>query len=170
MNRSAGFAPIAGDDAVVLILGTLPSVRSLEKGEYYGHPQNAFWKIMGDLFDAGPELGYAERVERLRACKVAVWDVLSSSVRPGSMDAAIDSSTATPNDFAAFFASHPGIRQVFFNGRKSAELFERFVAANGVSTDLNCVTLPSTSPAFAAMSYGDKLSAWSQVRNVVQAC
>lgn len=167
MNSASGFPPIADEDAVVLILGTLPSVRSLEKRQYYGHPQNAFWKIMGELFDAGPDLGYAERTERLKSQKVAVWDVLQSSVRPGSMDADIEQSTAAANDFGGFFADHPKIRCIFFNGRKSAELFARFGAADGVPVDLECVTLPSTSPAYASMSFVTKLEQWAQVRNIV---
>jgi TDG/mug DNA glycosylase family protein len=87
---TCGFAPILGDRARVLILGSLPSVASLEKNQYYGHPQNVFWRIMGELFGAGPDMPYAQRTRILVNARVAVWDVLRSSVRPGSMDADID--------------------------------------------------------------------------------
>jgi TDG/mug DNA glycosylase family protein len=91
-----GFDPIATPDARVLILGSLPSRQSVEKQEYYGNPQNKFWQLMGELFGAGPDVPYAKRTEKLSRRGVAVWDVLRSAVRSGSMDAAIDFKSATP--------------------------------------------------------------------------
>ena len=84
---SAGFPPIASTDAKILILGSLPGQRSLELAQYYAHRQNAFWRIMAELF--GVEGDYANRCRQLMAHRIAVWDVLASSVRPGSMDADI---------------------------------------------------------------------------------
>ena len=167
MTGSRGFAPIAGSGATILVLGSLPSQMSLQKQQYYGNPRNNFWRLMGVLFAAGPELSYAERVARLAACGVAVWDVLQSSVRPGSMDSAIDQTTAVANDFASFFAGQPGIQLVCFNGQKAAQLFARLVATD---LDSSCVrlryqTLPSTSPAHAAMSFEKKLEHWSILKN-----
>ena len=91
--------------------------------------------------------------------------MLEASVRPGSMDAAIDLATARANDFASFFDAHPGIRIVCFNGRTAASLFRRLVASTlqKSSNELRCVTLPSTSPAFAAMSFEEKLERWRLV-------
>ena len=83
---STGFEPIAAPHATVLILGSLPSKQSLQKHEYYGNPQNAFWRVMGELFGAGPDIPYAKRAERLRGHGIAVWDVLRSSVRHGLGD------------------------------------------------------------------------------------
>ena len=122
---------------------------------------------MGALFAAGPELTYAERAARLADCGVAVWDVLQSSVRPGSLDSAIDQKTAVANDFASFFAGHPDIRLVCFNGQKAAQLFARLVATDldPLYGKLRYVTLPSTSPAHAAMSFGQKLEHWSILKN-----
>ena len=99
----------------------MPSVRSLESREYYAHPRNAYWHIMGELFGAGPDLAYAQRLERLRELGIALWDVVASCDRPGSLDANI--SAAEPNDLVALLRDQPTIRDVFFNGaprRKSS--------------------------------------------------
>jgi hypoxanthine-DNA glycosylase len=120
---------------------------------------------MGELFGAGPEQDYVERQARLTRAGIAVWDVLASSVRPGSMDASIDIASAAPNDFRSLLAAEPEIRLVCFNGQAAARLFDRLVAPkleNG-SNKLETRTLPSTSPAFAAMSFDQKLRHWDIV-------
>ena len=94
---TTGFAPIVAPDASVLVLGSLPSRKSLAQRQYYGHPQNAFWRIMGDLFGAGPTQAYDARKEILMHNGIAVWDVLAASIRPGSLDASIDADTARAN-------------------------------------------------------------------------
>jgi TDG/mug DNA glycosylase family protein len=162
---SRGFEPIAGADATTLILGSLPSQLSLQSGEYFGNPNNVFWKIMGELIDAGPENSYDVRVQRMIAARLAVWDVLRSAVRPGSLDANIDGETAKANDFNGFLREHSQIELVCFNGQKAAALFERLVIrkGDGWNDRLSLVTLPSTSPAHAAMSFEEKLSQWSIV-------
>ncbi|OZA12577.1 MAG: DNA-deoxyinosine glycosylase, partial [Hydrogenophilales bacterium 17-62-8] len=86
--HDTGFPPIADAHARILILGSLPGQVSLQRQQYYAQPQNAFWKIMGRLFDAGPELAYAERTQRLVENGIALWDVCASAQRPGSLDAA----------------------------------------------------------------------------------
>ena len=166
MNVATGFEPIAAPDARVLILGSLPSVLSLEKREYYGNPQNAFWRIMGELFAAGPELDYARRTERLKQCGVALWDVLHASMRPGSMDADIRIASAVPNDFPTFFGAHPNLELVCFNGKKAGELYDRLVLPrlDGTICDPQYETLPSTSPAHAAMSFEQKVHRWLCIR------
>jgi hypoxanthine-DNA glycosylase len=165
-ERSAGFAPIAAPDARVLILGSLPSIKSLQKHEYYGNPQNAFWRVMGELFDAGPEIPYAHRAEKLMHHRIAIWDVLLSSKRPGSMDAAIDLASATPNDFQMFYDEHPLLEMLCFNGKKAAELYERLVAPLGLSTieSVEFRTMPSTSPAYASMKLDEKVRYWSAIQ------
>ncbi len=162
----AGFEPIAAPDARVLILGSLPSQQSLQKHEYYGNPQNAFWRVMGELFDAGPDIPYVHRAEKLKRFRIAVWDVLHSSIRPGSMDAAIDLQSATPNDFQMFYDEHPMLEMLCFNGKKAAELYERLVAPQGICTidKIEFRTLPSTSPAYASMKLEEKIRHWSAVR------
>ena len=149
----------------MLVLGSLPSVKSAELSQYYGHPRNAFWPIMGALFGAGSSLPYNERKQILVENRVAVWDVLASSVRPGSMDAAIDSASAKPNDFSNLFSFHQGIHTVFFNGQAAATLFKSLVAPTleNRSNRRTYQALPSTSPAHAAMRFEQKLAAWRQV-------
>lgn len=164
---SNGFPPIADRKARVLILGSLPGQTSLRLQQYYGQPQNAFWKIMGRLFGAGPALPYGERTQRLIENRVALWDVCASASRPGSLDANIRHASVVPNAFAPFIASHPQIRLICFNGAKAAELYRRLVLPGLPATiaDIRCEALPSTSPAHAGMPFEDKLARWAVVRD-----
>ena len=162
---SRGFPPIAGAGARILILGSLPGKKSLEMGQYYAQPYNAFWRIMGDLFGAGVTLPYPERTERLVACGIAVWDVLAAGERPGSLDSAIVSSSIVINDFGQFFACHRDIALVCCNGQKAAELYRRRVLPTlpSAAAALPLEVLPSTSPAHASLSFAAKLARWSAV-------
>ena len=157
MERSEGFSPIARKDARVLVLGSLPGRKSLAEQEYYAHPQNAFWPIMQKIF--GVSGSYDERCERLMQHELALWDVLLASVRPGSLDADIQQETATVNDFETFFYQHPRIQGIAFNGRKAEQLFRRTVRIEHYG-HLRMIGLPSTSPAYAAMSFAGKLDLW----------
>jgi double-stranded uracil-DNA glycosylase len=160
------FPPVARADAAVLVLGSLPGRKSLQLQQYYAHPQNAFWKIIAQLFDADPQLPYAKRVALLTSNQIALWDVLAAAERPGSLDSAIVHATAKANDFAALFRSHPHIQCVFFNGRKAETLFQRFVVPRlTMSSEVHFECLPSTSPAHAGMSFAQKLAAWSVLKN-----
>ena len=157
-ESSTGFPPIAAPNARILILGSLPSQRSLEVSEYYAHPRNAFWKIMQELADAQGD--YAARCGKLIDAGIAVWDVLQSSVRRGSLDADIQMDTAKPNDFAGFFARHPDVRRVGLNGRKAEDIYRRLVLPTLEDPQQELVSLPSTSPAHAAMPFDKKLEIW----------
>jgi len=160
-----GFPPIADTHARILILGSLPGQVSLQQQQYYAHPHNAFWKIMGHLFGAGPKLPYAERVQCLLQNGIALWDVCAAAQRPGSLDAAIVHSSVVPNYIAAFIASHPGIGLICFNGSKAADLYRRLVLP-GLPTktrSFRTETLPSTSPAHAAMPFEEKQTRWAAV-------
>ena len=161
--RDQGFPPISDMHAQALILGSLPGQVSLRRQQYYAQPQNAFWKIMGRLFDAGPELLYAERAQRLVQNGIALWDVCAAAQRPGSLDSAIVHSSVVPNDLAAFLAARAGIGLICFNGSKAADLYRRLVLP-GLPTALGAIrseTLPSTSPAHAAMPFAEKLARWT---------
>jgi len=164
--RHAGFRPVSSDRAVVLILGSLPGRKSLEVGEYYAHPQNAFWMLMGELFGANPELPYARRKRILTRNRIALWDVLAAAQRRGSLDSSIVASSMVPNNFRKFLRSHCSVRLICFNGRKAADLYRRKVVPElaGEFRDMRYKTLPSTSPAHAAMSFDQKLKRWSLVR------
>ena len=141
----------------------MPGDASLRAGQYYAHPRNVFWKLLCELLGAAPGLPYADRVRLLKARRIALWDVLASCAREGSLDAAIDEASAVANDFPAFFKTHRSIAQVLFNGAKAEACFRRHVmpvlAADGPSPH-GFARLPSTSPAHAAMPYALKRSAW----------
>ncbi len=170
MARVTGFEPVADQRARILILGSMPGVASLQAGQYYGLPRNAFWPIMGRLFGAGPELPYEQRLQVLKDQRIALWDVLAQCNRPGSLDSAIDMKTARPNDFRSLFRRHRSIRQVFFNGAKAAELYRRHVLPE-IELEAPYLTytrLPSTSPAMASLSFEQKLEAWSALAEHLQ--
>jgi len=155
---SSGFPAVAQTDARLLILGSLPGVRSIQENQYYAHPRNSFWRIMAALTGAGGD--YGQRCQTLLKHKIALWDVLASSVRPGSLDADIDMSTAKANDFSAFLAEHSTIDRICFNGQKAAKIFASRVQLDASQAGIQMLTLPSTSPAHAAMDYAEKLEHW----------
>ena len=161
---SVGFPPIEDARARVLVLGSLPGRKSLEMREYYAQPYNAFWRIMGELFGAGPELEYPARLKRLRAHGVAVWDVLAAGEREGSLDSSIVRASIVVNDFSSFFAQHRDVRMICFNGNTAAGLFERKVLP-GLTPPWAAIeqrALPSTSPAYASLRFGEKLARWRE--------
>jgi hypoxanthine-DNA glycosylase len=139
----------------------MPGVASLVAVEYYAHRQNQFWRIAGEIFDFDPAVSYARRRAALEASCIALWDVLGSCVRPGSLDASIVEATIVVNDFAAFLARHRRIERVCFNGRKAESAWRRHVQSRLPSArKFDYRLLPSTSPAHAGMSYRDKLRIW----------
>ena len=164
VEASVGFPPIEDAAARVLVLGSLPGVKSLEMREYYAQPYNAFWRIMGELVGAGPELEYPARLVRLRAHRLAVWDVLASGEREGSLDSAIVRASIVVNDFNAFFARHLELRLICFNGSTAAGLFERKVLPELEPqwAAIERRTLPSTSPAYASLRFEQKLERWRE--------
>lgn len=158
------FPPLSSPQAQVLILGSMPGVASLRLQQYYGHPQNAFWKIVGAVLGFDAALSYQQRTQALVRHKVALWDVLAACAREGSLDSSIDLSSIVPNDFAAFFKRHPHIRRVCFNGAAAANMYQRQVLP-GLATvrAIDYVRLPSTSPAYAGMPFAVKARAWQAV-------
>jgi len=165
-TRHACFPPIARRNAHTLILGSLPGRQSLEQQQYYAHPQNQFWKLIAAVFETEPPASYAARQALLTANGIAVWDVFAAAERPGSLDSAIVHATAETNDFRGFFAAHPRVRRVFFNGRKAEEIYRRRVspALAADFPDIQYVSLPSSSPAHAGMTFARKLARWRAIR------
>jgi len=160
--RIRSFDPVAARNARILILGSMPGRASLAAGQYYAHRQNAFWRIVCSLLAIDPASPYRARLRALRASRIALWDVLHSCVRPGSLDSRIELETA--NDFNRFFRRHPGTTHVFFNGAKAEASFRRhvFPAIERTLRDrvISYYRLPSTSPAHASAPFGRKLEAW----------
>lgn len=159
----ASFAPVVGNDVPprVLVLGSMPGEASLAAQQYYAHPQNAFWRIVGAVYGFAPELDYAERLRRLTANGVVLWDVLARCRRRGSLDSAIERASASTNDFAGLLAAHPTISVVCSNGALAHELFERrVVPVVAAAARLVRHKLPSTSPAHAGMGFEAKLAVW----------
>lgn len=163
MARIYGFEPIAGKNARVLVLGSMPGVMSLTAGQYYAHPQNAFWRILGALLGFEPASPYPARVRALKDARIALWDVLHSCVREGSLDAKIDDGTLVANDFKSFFSSHAKIERVFFNGIKAEASYRRHVLPKLAEARVDHLRLPSTSPANASMAFAKKLEAWRAI-------
>ncbi|NGY06473.1 DNA-deoxyinosine glycosylase [Solimonas terrae] len=161
-RRCESFPPVARADARILILGSMPGVASLRARQYYAHPRNLFWPFLEEIFAMTPARDYAQRLTRLQACHIAVWDVLAACERPGSLDGRIVRSTETVNDFASFLAAHRQLVRICLNGGKAAEVFRRHVA--GAMPDLvagiEILHLPSTSPANAGQSRAAKLARW----------
>lgn len=161
--RVESFPPLLGERPRVLILGSTPSLASLRSNEYYGHPRNAFWPLMAELFGFDAQGSYPDRVAALTAAGVAVWDVIQSCDREGSLDAAIEKQSEVPNDFMGLVARTPSLRHVVLNGRKAEQVWNR-VASDPLS--LTQRVLPSTSPAMAALDFAGKLEAWRVVRKL----
>ena len=152
------FPSISNREAKVLVLGTMPGIASLELNQYYGHSRNVFWKLMFILFEERFSTDYEVRKKLALANGIAIWDVLQTCERKGSLDNAIKQET--PNDFELFFKEHPHIELIVFNGQKAAQFFKKYVKpANGYKQ----VTAPSTSPANASISWEQKLKEWKVV-------
>jgi double-stranded uracil-DNA glycosylase len=155
----------------VLVLGSLPGVASITAGRYYAHPRNLFWDFMGELFGAGPALDYDERLARLGAAGVALWDVLAEGERPGSLDASIELATAAHNDIAALLQNAPGITCIACNGALAATLFRRRIlpTLGAAQRGIPLLALPSTSPANASLTRAAKLERWRALQRAAAA-
>lgn len=164
MSHIHSFAPLENSSARILILGSMPGEASLRAGEYYAHPRNHFWRMMGALIALDPASDYVHRVNALNSAGIALWDVLHSCKREGSLDANIDKATQTPNDFQGFFAHHSSITHVFFNGSAAEQIYCRMVLPVLKVQPVEYLRLPSTSPANASFSFERKLEAWGALR------
>jgi double-stranded uracil-DNA glycosylase len=160
MSLVYSFAPVENPDARVLILGSMPGEASLRAGEYYAHPRNHFWRLMGELVSLDLHSPYPQRVQALSAAGIVLWDVLYSCRREGSLDANIDKSSYLPNDFPSFFMRHPNISHVFFNGSAAENIYRKKVLPVITTPPVEYFRLPSSSPANASFSFERKLEAW----------
>ena len=183
MNANAeSFAPIVGKHAHTLILGTMPGQASLNEAEYYAHPRNAFWPIMMAVINKQPPgyetsrlIDYHTRCQVLSDHGYAVWDVLASCVRPGSLDSNIVKSSELPNDIASLALQHPELKLIVCNGRAAESLFNRHIIKTldrpiqltskpkheAQANAIRLICLPSTSPAMASLTLADKHQVWA---------
>lgn len=165
MTILQSFAPICGDKPRVLILGTMPGKQSLAQQQYYAHPQNAFWRILGELLHFDSTADYATRVESIKTAHIALWDVLKFCVRESSLDADIEAASEVPNEIVQLLKTHRTIQRVCFNGAKAAQLYRRHILPQWPQNfhAIDYCQLPSTSPAHAGMRYAEKLNAWRMI-------
>ncbi|MDH5479386.1 MAG: DNA-deoxyinosine glycosylase [Nitrosomonas sp.] len=154
------FKPIADSKAKILILGSMPGEASLLANQYYAHPRNAFWRIMAELLKFDPAVSYEEKIQALHATHIALWDVLQSCKRKGSLDTMIETRTQTTNDFQSFLHTHNKITHIFFNGSKAEACFKQFVQKKLDLESIKLAKLPSTSPAHATISFDHKREIW----------
>ena len=163
MPSIQGFQPVASQEATVLILGSMPGARSLSASQYYAHPHNAFWPILGALLGFDAAAPYTARLAALQSAGIALWDVLQACSREGSLDSGILRDTEVANDFVTFFDACPHITHVFFNGAMAETCFKRHVLNALAIRSFHYCRLPSTSPANAAMSVVEKYQAWQKI-------
>lgn len=160
MTYIYSFEPIADEHAEILILGSIPGQASLAAGQYYAHHRNAFWIIISNLLQIDPAIPYKSKIQELKSARIALWDVLQSCKRTGSLDSGIATDTLMVNDFQTFFQSHKKIKRVFFNGAKAEACFKRHILRQTALDYISFTRLPSTSPANATISFAHKLVAW----------
>lgn len=161
-TRRIGFDPVVDADTRLLILGSLPGDASLKAARYYAHPRNAFWRLLGGVLGEDLEaLAYEARLERLKARRIGLWDVIASAERSGSLDAAIRSPEAA--DLRGLVATLPNLRAVAFNGGLAARLGRRILADQA---DLMLLDLPSSSPAHAR-PLAEKAARWAALSDFV---
>ncbi|KRA56734.1 DNA-deoxyinosine glycosylase [Caulobacter sp. Root655] len=157
-GRKASFPAVVDASTRVLILGSLPGDASLALAQYYGHPRNAFWRLLeGVLATPLVALSYEDRLAALLSRGVGLWDVIAQADRPGSLDAAIQDATA--NDLVALVETLPALRAVAFNGGTAARLGGKLLGGR-----LPTLALPSSSPAHAARSFAEKAEAWGAIK------
>ena len=153
------FEPIYNEDSEILILGTLPSVKSRENNFYYGHKQNRFWKLLAKLCEEETPQTVEEKTAMLLRHHIAIWDVIQSCDIKGSSDSSIKN--AVPNDFSFILKTAP-IRQIYTNGGTAYKLYHKYCEK---VTGFEAVKLPSTSPANASYSLERLIRQWNQISN-----
>lgn len=152
--RLEGLAPVIAPDTRLVVLGSFPGVASLRAQQYYGHPRNHFWPLLGAIWGIDLQaLPYALRLAALHDRGLGLWDVYASCLREGSLDSAIEA--AEPNDLAGLRTLAPTLRHVAHNGGTSARAMRQMQALG-----FQVSKLPSSSPANASWSFQRKLAAW----------
>jgi hypoxanthine-DNA glycosylase len=157
-NRIFSFPPIIDDHSEIIILGSIPGVKSLEKQQYYGHPQNKFWKIIFELLNEEFTEDYDQRIQILKNHHIALWDVIDSCERKGSLDSEIKNEEV--NQIEELLEDHSNIKAIFCNGGKSYKNVQKILGKN---YKIPVFLLPSTSP-LHTVSFEKKLEEWKKVK------
>ena len=156
------FEPLINNESEILILGSMPGIKSLEASEYYAHPQNRFWKIMGVICNY-PDLekkSYEIKTKTLLKNKIALWDTVKNCTREGSLDSNIQN--IIPTNILALLSKYPKIRKICCNGAKSYSFFGKY--SKNIPKDIEVIALPSTSPANARYSFDKLLTEWKCIK------
>lgn len=157
-HAKTSFDPISNEETTVLILGTMPGDKSIELGEYYGHPRNKFWKIIASITKNELPLTYAEKIALLLKTRIGVWDVAHKANRKGSLDSAI--ADEEPNDLESFITKHKNLTVIGFNGTKSETLYDKYFKRK---SGIKYISLPSTSPANTGIDLDSLCKHWRQI-------
>jgi len=161
MSKCLSFAPQINKRSKILILGSMPGIKSLEMQQYYAHPQNRFWKVMGVLCqcDMLYNLDYEKKIKVLLKNKFALWDVLKYCERDGSLDVNIENEI--PNDICGVLKAYPNIKKIILNGNKSYSAFKKYFPE--LLEKYDCYKFPSTSPANAKFTLDELSKIWGSV-------
>ena len=159
MNRISSFPPVICRDSNILILGSVPGIKSLEMQEYYAHPQNKFWRILFELFNEDYTTDYAEKIDLLKKNKIAVWDVIDFCERKGSLDTKIKNENH--HNILQLLNDFPSIKVIFCNGQKSFKTLGKILPDD---PKIPVFVLPLTSAAYT-IPYQQKLKDWSALKS-----
>lgn len=162
-NMLNSFKPIVDEGSRILILGSMPGVESLRLQQYYANPRNQFWKLIYSIFDSEPHQAYEKRVSFIKEKRIALWDVIETCYRDGSLDSAIKGERV--NDFKGLFAACPNIKGVLFNGGKAYETFKKWIGFE-MFPNLRFLKLTSSSPA-NTRKFEEKLREWMHIKDLL---
>lgn len=160
-DRISSFPPVVSNNSKVLILGSVPGVKSLEMQQYYAHPQNHFWKILFQLFNGEFTTIYQDRIDFILKNKLALWDVIDTCERKGSLDSNIINEEA--NDVRKLLADYPNIKAIICNGQKSYKNLQKVL---GKQTEISIFVMPSTSP-LHTISLEKKMQEWQMIKTLL---
>lgn len=164
MRTEHPFAPLADERSRVLVLGSFPSLRSVDAGFYYAHPRNQFWPILAQLYDCALTDTPSRRRFALQH-GLALWDVYASLIRANNNSSDANLTAMEPNDMEGFLAMHPRLSHIFCTGRKAYDGYRKHFSMLAIACDM----LPSSSPAYAAMNFEAKCRAYQPLKEVLDA-
>ena len=160
--ESVSFQPLISDESQILILGTMPGIKSLQMQQYYANERNAFWLIFFKLFKQEFSNHYQSRKNLILNNRIAIWDTLEYCYREGSLDSGIKNEK--PNDIPGLIKSYPNISNIIFNGKAAEKFYTKF---HKKIDRIEYFCLPSTSPANARLKIEDKFNEWTLIRDLL---